>query len=108
MLPLATNLAACMNPEGLVARTVCLTRASVSAEAEEPSSAAARSPKAYAPRSIIFARAAKAESNAARLAAAVPGANIVVLPGIGHLPEVEAPQVVNKLVAQHLGSGHLR
>src|SRR5215469_11813347 len=40
-----------------------------------------------------------AESNAARLAAAVPGANIVVLPGIGHLPEVEAPQVVNELVA---------
>jgi pimeloyl-ACP methyl ester carboxylesterase len=45
------------------------------------------------------------EANAARLAAAVSGARIVTLPGIGHLPEVEAPQVVNELVGQHLGSG---
>jgi pimeloyl-ACP methyl ester carboxylesterase len=52
-------------------------------------------------------RVTPAESNAAPLAAAVPGANIVVLPGIGHLPEVEAPQVVNELVEQRLGSGHL-
>jgi len=52
-------------------------------------------------------RVTPAESNAARLAAAVPGADIVMLPGIGHLPEVEAPQVVNELVAQRLGSGHL-
>ena len=28
-----------------------------------------------------------------------------MLPGIGHLPEVEAPQAVNELVAQHFGSG---
>ncbi len=46
-----------------------------------------------------------ADSNAARLAAAVPGARIVMLPGIGHLPEVEAPQLVNELVRQHFGSG---
>jgi pimeloyl-ACP methyl ester carboxylesterase len=43
-------------------------------------------------------------SNAARLAAAVPGARIVMLPGIGHLPEVEAPHLVNELTAQHFGS----
>jgi pimeloyl-ACP methyl ester carboxylesterase len=47
-----------------------------------------------------------ADSNAARLAATVPGARIVMLPGIGHLPEVEAPQVVNELVVQRLGSGN--
>jgi pimeloyl-ACP methyl ester carboxylesterase len=51
-------------------------------------------------------RVTPAESNAARLATAVPGADIVMLPGIGHLPEVEAPQVVNELAARHLGSGH--
>ena len=44
-----------------------------------------------------------AESNAARLAAAVSGARMVMFPGIGHLPEVEAPQVFNELAAQHLG-----
>jgi len=48
-------------------------------------------------------RVTPAEPNAARLAAAVPGARIVMLPGIGHLPEVESPKVVNELVAQHLG-----
>ena len=50
-------------------------------------------------------RVTPAGPNAARLAAAVSGASIVMLPGIGHLPEVEAPKVVNELVAQHLGSG---
>jgi pimeloyl-ACP methyl ester carboxylesterase len=49
-------------------------------------------------------RVTPAESNAARLAAAVYGARIVMLPGIGHLPEVEAPQVFNELAAQHFGS----
>jgi len=44
-----------------------------------------------------------AESNATRLAAAVSGAKLVMLPNIGHLPEVEAPQVFNELAAQHLG-----
>jgi pimeloyl-ACP methyl ester carboxylesterase len=44
------------------------------------------------------------EANAARLAAAVPSARIVMLPGIGHLPEIEAPQVVNELAARHFGS----
>jgi pimeloyl-ACP methyl ester carboxylesterase len=50
-------------------------------------------------------RVTPTEANAARLAAALSGARIVMLPGIGHLPEVEAPQVVNKLAAQHFGSG---
>ena len=50
-------------------------------------------------------RVTPAESNAARLAAAVFGARIVILPDIGHLPEVEQPQVVNELAAQHFGSG---
>ena len=49
-------------------------------------------------------RVTPAESNAVRLAAAVSGARMVMLPGIGHLPEVEAPQVVNDLAAQHFGS----
>jgi pimeloyl-ACP methyl ester carboxylesterase len=51
-------------------------------------------------------RVTPAESNAARLAAAVFGARIVILPDIGHLPEVEQPQVVNELAAQHFGSGN--
>jgi pimeloyl-ACP methyl ester carboxylesterase len=50
-------------------------------------------------------RVTPAEPNAARLAAAVPGASIEMLPGIGHLPEVEVPKVVNVLVAKHLGLG---
>ena len=49
-------------------------------------------------------RVTPAESNAARLAAAVSGSSIVMLPGIGHLPEVEAPQVFNELATQHFGS----
>ena len=49
-------------------------------------------------------RVTPAESNAVRLAAAVSGARMVMLPGIGHLPVVEAPQVVNDLAAQHFGS----
>ena len=48
-------------------------------------------------------RITPAGSNAVRLAA-VPGSRIVTLPGIGHLPEVEAPQVVNELAAQPFGS----
>jgi pimeloyl-ACP methyl ester carboxylesterase len=50
-------------------------------------------------------RVTPAESNAARLAAAVSGARTVMLPSIGHLPEVEAPQVFNELAAQHFGLG---
>ena len=45
-----------------------------------------------------------AELNANRLATAVSGARIVTLSGIGHLPEVEAPQAVHELVALHFGS----
>jgi len=41
-------------------------------------------------------------ANAARLAAAVPQARIVVLEGCGHLPEVEAPARVNQLVREFL------
>jgi pimeloyl-ACP methyl ester carboxylesterase len=38
------------------------------------------------------------ETNAAVLANAVPHARLEVLDGIGHLPEVEAPDVVNRLL----------
>jgi pimeloyl-ACP methyl ester carboxylesterase len=38
------------------------------------------------------------ETNAAVLAAAVPHARHVILDGIGHLPEVEAPDMVNRLL----------
>lgn len=41
-------------------------------------------------------------ANAEPLAAAVPGARLELLPGVGHLPELEAPQAVNQLVAKHL------
>lgn len=50
-------------------------------------------------------RVTPVEPNAARLAAAVSGASIVMLPGIGHLPEVEAPKVVNELAEQHFSLG---
>jgi pimeloyl-ACP methyl ester carboxylesterase len=50
-------------------------------------------------------RITPAESNAARLAAAVSDARIVMLPGIGHLPEVEVPQVFNELAEKHFSSG---
>ena len=49
-------------------------------------------------------RVTPAESNVARLAAAVSGARVMMLPGIGHLPEAEAPKVVNELAAQHFGA----
>jgi len=37
-------------------------------------------------------------TNAAVLAKAVPHARLDILDGIGHLPEVEAPDVVNRLL----------
>jgi pimeloyl-ACP methyl ester carboxylesterase len=40
--------------------------------------------------------------NAARLAVAVPHARLVVLDGCGHLPEVEMPDTVNRLVRDFL------
>lgn len=43
------------------------------------------------------------EKNAAILAAALPHARLEVLPGIGHLPEVESPATVNALVSAFLG-----
>jgi pimeloyl-ACP methyl ester carboxylesterase len=39
-------------------------------------------------------------TNAAVLAKAVPHAQLLVLDGIGHLPEVEAPSRVNRLLAE--------
>ena len=47
-------------------------------------------------------RVAPAERNARRLAAAVPGARLVMLEGCGHLPEIEMPQRVNALIAEFL------
>ena len=50
-------------------------------------------------------RVTPVEANAARLTAAVSGARIVMLSGIGHLPEIEAPQVFNELAERHFRSG---
>jgi pimeloyl-ACP methyl ester carboxylesterase len=50
-------------------------------------------------------RVTPVEANAARLTAAVSGARIVMLSGIGHLPEIEAPQVFNEYAEQHFRSG---
>ena len=47
-------------------------------------------------------RVTPAAANAERLAAAVPGAELVVLEGCGHLPEIEAPERVNALIASFL------
>ena len=40
-------------------------------------------------------------SNAEPLVGTVSGAKLKLLPGVGHLPEIEAPQAVNELVAMH-------
>jgi len=40
------------------------------------------------------------DTNAAVLAKAVPHARLEILEGIGHLPEVEAPDVVNRLLLE--------
>jgi len=50
-------------------------------------------------------RVAPAETNAAALLATVPDARLVTLPGIGHLPEIEAPRQVSELIARHLRGG---
>jgi 3-oxoadipate enol-lactonase len=39
-----------------------------------------------------------------RMAAAIPGARVVVIPGAGHLPPVEAPGMVTRLVGEFAGS----
>jgi pimeloyl-ACP methyl ester carboxylesterase len=49
-------------------------------------------------------RVTPAAANAKRLAEAVRSAELVMLAGCGHLPEVEMPQRVNELIAAHLGS----
>jgi pimeloyl-ACP methyl ester carboxylesterase len=48
-------------------------------------------------------RVTPAALNAQLLAAAVPSAKLVTLAACGHLPEVEMPSRVNKLIATHLG-----
>lgn len=53
-------------------------------------------------------RVTPAETNAAKLLSAVPDARLVMLPGIGHLPEVEAPTRVNDLLAAHLAAPSAR
>jgi pimeloyl-ACP methyl ester carboxylesterase len=47
-------------------------------------------------------RVTPAAANAARLAAVVPQARLVTLDGCGHLPEVEMPDTVNRLVRDFL------
>ena len=47
-------------------------------------------------------RVTPAADNAGKLAAAVPDARLVRLDGVGHLPEVEAPDRVNRLVLDFL------
>ena len=47
-------------------------------------------------------RVAPMAENAERLAAIVPGAELVMLAGCGHLPEVEMPRRVNELIAGFL------
>ncbi|HTV89913.1 MAG TPA: alpha/beta hydrolase [Stellaceae bacterium] len=48
-------------------------------------------------------RVTPADVNAALLLDAAPAARLVVLPGVGHLPEIEAPETVNRLIQGHLG-----
>jgi pimeloyl-ACP methyl ester carboxylesterase len=50
-------------------------------------------------------RVTPAAANAQLLAKAVPSAELVMLAGCGHLPEVEMPQRVNQLIAAHLSAG---
>ena len=49
-------------------------------------------------------RVTPAAANAELLVRAVPGARLVLLPGCGHLPEVEAPARVNELIEEHLSA----
>lgn len=49
-------------------------------------------------------RVTPAAANAGLLVRAVPGARLVMLPGCGHLPEVEAPARVNELIEEHLSA----
>jgi pimeloyl-ACP methyl ester carboxylesterase len=49
-------------------------------------------------------RVTPAAANAELLVRAVPGARLVMLPGCGHLPEVEAPARVNELIVEHLST----
>lgn len=47
-------------------------------------------------------RVTPAETNAIPLLDAAPDARLVMLAGVGHLPEAEAPQRVNELILDHL------
>jgi pimeloyl-ACP methyl ester carboxylesterase len=40
------------------------------------------------------------ERNAALLAKVLPDGKLVMMDGVGHLPEVEAPEAVNKMLAE--------
>ena len=50
-------------------------------------------------------RVTPAAAKSELLAYAVPDATLVMLPGFGHLSEVEAPARVNELIEQHLCAG---
>jgi pimeloyl-ACP methyl ester carboxylesterase len=50
-------------------------------------------------------RISPAAANAVPLARAVPKAGLTMLPGCGHLPEVEMPVRVNDLVEEFLAAG---
>lgn len=52
-------------------------------------------------------RVTEAGTNAALLAQAAPHSRLVTLANCGHLPEVEAPVEVNRLIAAHLGAAAL-
>lgn len=52
-------------------------------------------------------RVTPAAANAALLAKSVPQARLVTLAGCGHLPEVEAPAEVNRLIAAHFAAAAL-
>jgi pimeloyl-ACP methyl ester carboxylesterase len=52
-------------------------------------------------------RVTDADGNARLLAKAVPSSRLVTLAGCGHLPEVEAPAEVNRLIAAHLETAAL-
>ena len=48
-------------------------------------------------------RVSPLELNAEPLKKALPNARLVILDHIGHLPQIEAPKVVNRLLRQHFG-----
>lgn len=47
---------------------------------------------------------ASAPDLVAALAAAIPGAGLITLPGVGHIPPVEAPQSMAAVIARLAGT----